>query len=45
MPKIGANWSTTAPGDIMSFQYQSVVATSQQPKTSTILVFNNLFQL
>ena len=44
MPKIGANWSTITPGDIISFKYQSVVDKSKQPKTSTILVLNNRFQ-
>ncbi len=44
MPKIGANWNTLSPGDIVSFKYQSVVDKSKQPKTTTILVLNNKFQ-
>ena len=44
MPKIGANWGTIEPGDIISFKYQSVVDKSKQARTSTILVLNNRFQ-
>ena len=44
MPKIGANWGTIKPGDIVSFKYQSVIDKSKQPRTSTILVLNNKFQ-
>ena len=44
MPKIGANWGTIKPGDIVSFKYQSVIDKSKQPRTSTILVLNNRFQ-
>ena len=44
MPKIGANWGTIKPGDIVSFKYQSVIDKSKQPRTSTVLVLNNKFQ-
>ena len=44
MPKIGANWGTIKPGDIVSFKYQSVVDKTKQAKTSTILVLNTRFQ-
>lgn len=44
MPKLGANWNTLEPGDIVSFRYQSVVDKSKQPRTSSILVLNNKFQ-
>lgn len=44
MSKIGANWNTIGPGDIVSFKYQSAVDKTKQPKTSTILVLNNKFQ-
>jgi hypothetical protein len=44
MPKIGANWNTLRPGDIVSFKYQSVIDKTKQPKTTSILVLNNKFQ-
>ena len=44
MPKIGTNWNTLEPGDIVSFRYQSVVDKTKQPRTTTILVLNNKYQ-
>ena len=44
MPKIGANWTGIEPGDIISFNFQSVVDKSKSARTSSILVLNNKFQ-